>query len=225
MYIPPKVAGKDYFSKLEDELNSLCMWAELQKQTVILMGDLNLNRMDTNKREGKLLIYLEESFNPTCLINSPTRITNVSSTLIDVLLINRPDHFIKSGTFDPEISDHCLIYGILNEKTIQHQPKTIMSRNLKSITFEPIAEELSNAPWQVGKFFNDIDDRVDYWNGLISYVVDAHAPLRKKRVREIDVPHMTLEWKMPSEGKGNMSNCMQKTKPLKITRSRKSSKI
>ena len=50
---PPKAAGNDYFSyKLEDELSSLCMWAELQKQTVILMGDLNLNRMDTNKREG-----------------------------------------------------------------------------------------------------------------------------------------------------------------------------
>ena len=195
VYRPPKAAGNDYFSKLEDELSSLCMWAELQKQTVILMGDLNLNRMDTNKREGKLLIDLEESFNLTCLINSPTRITNVSSTLIDVLLTNRPDYFIKSGTFDPEISDHCLIYGILNEKTIHHQPKTIMSRNLKSITFEPIAEELANAPWQVGEIFNDIDDRVDYWNGLISYVVDAHAPLRKKRVREIDVPYMTLEWK------------------------------
>ena len=115
-------------------------------------------------------------------------ITNVLSTLIDVLLTNRPDYFIKSGTFDPEISDHCLIYGILNNKTIHHQPKTIMSRNLKSITFEPIAEELANAPWQVGEIFNDIDDRVDYWNGLITYVVDAHALLRKKRVREIDVP-------------------------------------
>lgn len=133
VYRPPKAAGNDYFSKLEDVLSSLCMWAELQKQTVILMGDLNLNRKDTNKREGKLLIDLEESFNLTCLINSPTRITNVSSTLIDVLLTNRPDYFIKSGTFDPEISDHCLIYGILNEKTIHHQPKTIMSRNLKSI--------------------------------------------------------------------------------------------
>ena len=63
VYRSPKAAGNDYFSKLEDELNSLCMWAELQKQTVILMGDLNLNRMDTNKREGKLLIDLEESFN------------------------------------------------------------------------------------------------------------------------------------------------------------------
>ena len=26
-------------------------------------------------------------------------------------------------------------------------------------------------------------------------MVDAHAPPRKKRVREIDVPYMTLEWK------------------------------
>lgn len=63
-----------------------------------------------------------------------------------------------------------------------------MSRNLKTITFEPIAQELTNAPWQVGEVFNDIDDRVDYWNGLVRYGVDAHAPLRKKIVREIDVP-------------------------------------
>lgn len=55
-----------------------------------------------------------------------------------------------------------------------------MSRNSKSIAF---AEELTNAPRQVGEIFNDINDRVDYWHGLVSYVVDAHAPLRKKRVR------------------------------------------
>ena len=114
------------------------------------MGDLNFNRMDSNKREGKLLIDLKGSFNLTCLINSPTRITNVSSTLIDIMLTNRPDYFIKSNKFDPEISDRCLIYGILIEKTICHRPETIMSRNLRNITFEPMAEELTNAPWQVG---------------------------------------------------------------------------
>ena len=66
VYRPPKAVGNYYFSKLEDELSSLCMWAELQKQTVILMGDLNLNRMDTNKREGdknqyKLGCYLTKA--------------------------------------------------------------------------------------------------------------------------------------------------------------------
>ena len=53
VYRPPKAAGNDYFSKLEDELSSLCMWAELQKQTVILMEDLNLNRKNAIRRKRK----------------------------------------------------------------------------------------------------------------------------------------------------------------------------
>lgn len=58
-YSPPKVTGK----ALEGELtSSLFMWAEMQKQTLVLMGDLNLNRLDTNKREGKILKDLEGGF-------------------------------------------------------------------------------------------------------------------------------------------------------------------
>lgn len=114
------IIRNNYFLKLEDELNSLCMWAESQKQTVILMGDLNLNRLDINKREGKILMDLEESFDLECLINRPTKITDHSS--------NKPDMFNKSGTYNPEISDHCLIYGLLNEKIMHYKPKIMNSR-------------------------------------------------------------------------------------------------
>ena len=93
-YRPPKATGKDYYLKLENELLSLCMWAELQKQTWILMGDLNLNRLDVNGREGKILKDLEDSFNLKCLITSPTRITNKPCTLIDVPLTNRPFNYL-----------------------------------------------------------------------------------------------------------------------------------
>ena len=47
-YRPPKVTGKDYYLTMEGALNSWFMWAELQKQPLVLMGDLNLNRLDTN---------------------------------------------------------------------------------------------------------------------------------------------------------------------------------
>ena len=63
-YRPPKVTGK----ALEGELNSLFMWAEMPKQTLVLMGDLNLNRLDTNKREGKIMKDLEDDFGLECLI-------------------------------------------------------------------------------------------------------------------------------------------------------------
>ena len=93
----------------------------MQKQTPVLAGDLNLNRPDTNKREGKILKDLEDGFGLECLITSPTRISNLSSTVIAVILMNRPDIFTKGG-----ISDHCLIYGLINEKITHYKPKTIL---------------------------------------------------------------------------------------------------
>lgn len=102
------------------------MWAEMQKQTPVLAGDLNLNRPDTNKREGKILKDLEDGFGLECLITSPTRISNLSSTVIAVILMNRPDIFTKGGTYNPYISDHCLIYGLINEKITRYKPKTIL---------------------------------------------------------------------------------------------------
>ena len=52
-------------------------------------------------------------------------------------------------------------------------------------------------------------------NGLISYVVDVHAPLRKKRVREIDVPYMTLEWKNAIRRKKKYAQLYAKNKTTK----------
>lgn len=40
-----------------------------------------------------------------------------------------------------------------------------------------------------------MDDQYDYWKGLFESVVDQHAPTKKKRVREKDIPYMTPEWK------------------------------
>lgn len=117
---------KDIFIAKEGELNSLFMWAEMQKLTPVLAGDLNLNRPDTNKREGKILKDLEDGFGLESLITSPTRISNLSSTVIAVILMNRPDIFTKGGTYNPYISDHCLIYGLINEKITHYKPKTIL---------------------------------------------------------------------------------------------------
>lgn len=72
LYRPPKAAGMDYYLRLENDLNDIVTWATSQKQFVIMTGDLNLNRLKPDKREGKILRDLEDIHELSCLINKPT---------------------------------------------------------------------------------------------------------------------------------------------------------
>lgn len=145
---------------LEDELYHICNWAALQKQAYVLLGDLNLDRLKPNRAEGKLLHDLEEAMGLQCLINQPTRITNTTQTLIDVILTNQPDLVGKSGVYNPELSDHSLVYSFLWERVSRHSPKIIKFRSSKNFDPENFKNDLlAFAPWQVGEVFDDIDDQ------------------------------------------------------------------
>jgi len=60
---------------------------------------------------------------------------------------------------------------------------------------ENFLNDLRTAPWHVGNIFDSIDDQYHYWESLLNNILDDHAPLKKMRVRETDVPYMTTEWK------------------------------
>ena len=126
IYRPPKQSDHQpdphYLERVEEDwLNDVCMWASLKKQTFIVTGDLNLDRLKPDSREGRILADLEEVHEMQCLITKPTRITPTSETLLDVILTNKPNLFRNSGSFNPEISDHHLIYGILKRSALQHK--------------------------------------------------------------------------------------------------------
>lgn len=131
IYRPPKQcdnqADPHYLERVEEELNDVCMWASLKRQIFIVTGYLNLDRLKPESREGKILVDLEEVHGMQCLISKPTRIAPTSEILLDVILTNKPNLFRTRGSFNPEISDHHLIYGILKLYALQHRRKTITS--------------------------------------------------------------------------------------------------
>lgn len=195
IYRPPKVIGSNYYLKLEMELNSSCMWATMECKTVILTGDLNLDRLRPESIEGQLLINLEEVYGLECLITEPTKITCTSATLLDVILTNKPDHFRASGVFNPEISDRNLIYGVMKDKVFQHQRKVKTFRSTKAMDTEKLNEDLKAAPWNVMDTFDTLEDKYEYWKSLFNSVVEEHMPTKKMRFRREDVPYMTAEWR------------------------------
>ena len=98
-----------------------------------VIGDLSLGRPRPQRKEGKLLLDLETVQGFECLIKQPARLdingTTTTATLIDILLTNQPDLFIKGGVFYTALSDHMLIYGTIKEKSRKHSRKIIHFRS------------------------------------------------------------------------------------------------
>ena len=88
IYRPQRALTGNCQLTLEVELSYICTWASLLKGTVVVIEDLNLDRLKPNS-EGKLFRDIEAEQGLECLINEPTRIarqgTVTTSTLIDVL--------------------------------------------------------------------------------------------------------------------------------------------
>ncbi|XP_028405238.1 uncharacterized protein LOC114527742 [Dendronephthya gigantea] len=189
-----------YTKKVEEELNHICQWACFQKQNVVILGDLNLDRLKLDHAEGKILKDLEEINNLQC-ITEATRVTEHSESLLDVILTNNPGLFKKCGTYQPEMSDHHLVFAEMTEKVHKHKTHTITFRQTKHTDFEQLNRDLAAAPWHVGEIFSNVNNQYDYWKGLLKSMVDLHAPIQKKRVRERDIPYMTPEWKQAIRNK------------------------
>ena len=144
--------------RVESELNSICQWACLKKKTVIIVGDLNLDRQQLDRSERKILRDLKEVNELHCLINEPTRVRANSQTLIDVTFTNNPHRFKNCGIYIPEISDHSMIYGEMTEKVNKRTTKTLVYRQTKTTDFDNFNKDLLHAPWHVGEVFDDLDD-------------------------------------------------------------------
>ena len=59
----------------------------------------------------RVLTGITDIFGLNQLINEPTRITQLSSTTIDLIFTNEPDKIVCSGVSHVGISDHSLIYS------------------------------------------------------------------------------------------------------------------
>lgn len=100
------------------------------------MGDLNLNSLRPDQREGKILLDLEEIHGLKWLISEPTRVTQNHTSLLAVILTNKPELFRESGAYNPAVSDYCMIYKVVKEKAIQHKNKIVQGRSYKNLNEE-----------------------------------------------------------------------------------------
>ena len=124
------------------------------------MGDLNCDLLTTTPHcYTKRLKFISESFNLKQIIKEPTRITETSETLIDVIYCSNASKICKSGVIHAGISDHSCTYAILGKNKNKgcntvvtdsnnkqnHNYK--ISRSYKNFNEQDLLEDLAQTDW------------------------------------------------------------------------------
>ena len=114
-----------FYGNLQNRLSKIIT----KRKNTILMGDLNsdlLQRSNEN-HPGKRLKRILYSYDLTNMIKEPTRISDTTKTLIDLIIVKDDSKIYKHGVFEPGISDHKLIFCTLNIKRSTQKHSSRMS--------------------------------------------------------------------------------------------------
>ena len=111
------------------------------------------------------------------IINVPTRISKTRESCLDVILTNASALIKSSGVLEPGLSDHKLVYVVLNSKLLLPKADMVMKRSMKQFNQEAFIEDLSKVPFSTAYVFDDPEDVYWCWEKLYNQILDDHAPI------------------------------------------------
>ena len=129
-----------------------------------------------------------------------------TGTSIDILLTKRPRSFLKTGIFETGITDHHkLILSFFRSYFLRIPPKTIQYRKYKTFNESSFLHELDQELLK-GDMYKNNRDMFSAFTETFRRVLDKHAPLKTKRVRENQSPFMTKELRKAVMNKSKTRN-------------------
>jgi hypothetical protein len=108
-----------------------------------------------NDRHSTALDAFCVKYNLKHIIDKPTRVTENSKTLIDVIILSNPSMVKESGTLDLTISDHYLIQVNLNLRKPKQRKSYIQVRSYKNYNSSRFAEDIGKVPWHILDIFDN----------------------------------------------------------------------
>lgn len=154
---------------------------------IIILGDFNIDFQKPHPAWDSTISL----FNLHQVIQSATRVTSSSSTLIDHIYVNNPDRVVSAQVHQTSISDHFAIQctvacKIPTARTRTHS--TITYRSYKHFNEVDFLHDLSECSFKEIYESNDPDEAVAAFHRIFLSVYDKHAPVRRKRVGNSSTP-------------------------------------
>ncbi|KAK3913454.1 putative RNA-directed DNA polymerase from transposon BS [Frankliniella fusca] len=215
IYRPPKVGHLDLF--LEDMYKNMVNY-----KYVFVAGDLNA-RFGSGADETAVITNMLKLCNLTCVPFESTFHTETCDSNLDVIASNCHDRLISFGQRTAAgFSAHDLIFSVFNLNVASFKKHTITYRNFNKIDQGRLLIDVENMQWL--DFFNenDIDQKLTLFNSNVIELMNRHAPLITKNVKNFNAPWMTAEIRSLLSERDKLRDRSKRTKiPIDLENFRK----
>ena len=206
---------RDIFHQLKESMKVL----DRESKEIILLGDTSgdilPNYLDRDSLCNSRLIHtmhILEFYNLLGfqqLIETGTRETLLSSTLLDHIATTNKSNTVSSGVYKTSISDHYLVCCVRNFRgACKKQHKYITTGQLKHFDQAEFINDLLLVDWKATALNgDDINIIVEQWTNMFSLIFEKHTPVRNRRVSENFYPRLTNELKQLTVTR-DIKNCI-----------------
>jgi exonuclease III len=177
LYRSPNGCIRSFFEKLEELLVKLFS----NSSKFLLIGDININVLDTTNSNTQRLCDLLRSFNLKWSIESPTRITPTSRTAIDNVISNISN--ITVSVLNTAISDHFAQEAVIHDfKPTTYKPTVKITRTFKAHNINLLNNFLKNVNWAFLNNYACTDDMYNAFSSCFNYYLDLSCPYKKSKM-------------------------------------------
>ena len=172
------------------ELKRLLSKVEGDSTPIYLCGDFNLPDINWDYQIvpcfDNISTLFCEIINDSFLLqinHAPTRITNNTSNILDLVFTNQPERIFDISTFESQISTDHLGVQFKIKITVKRERISRFVYNFKKADLQGLKQCLSFTQLDMGFDENDIDQSWESWHDLFLNTVDSYVP----KIRLIDV--------------------------------------
>ena len=192
---------------MENYIHALTLGKE-----IIVVGDLNCDLLKPDSPEAMSLPDFCSSVNQTQLIKEPTRVTETSSSLIDIIMTSNVSLVENYGVALSHISDHYLIYASLKLKMLKPPPSYKCVRSYKNYKPDSFLADLQRIPWYDISIMDDANVMLDHFNERFLHGLDTHAPVKTVRIKHRGWPFISTEIRELMQYRNNLLKTARITK-------------
>lgn len=208
-------------SCLAELFRSLFVDLAVQVNSVIYLGDTNIDLLSEANNDAKYFRRLLRDSNAIQIVNEPTRVTAISATLIDHIVVDRSVEVKRTGVVDAasikdhrgqKITDHKLVYCEICVPKEKPLSKLITYRDFSKFDPMKAVESTSSINWNTALEKEGVDAIEQSITTNIRKVFDEHAPLVCKRVSKKKAPWRSEAIKELTKIKNNLRHQYWRTR-------------